>query len=895
MTRRKKVGIGVASVLIVALVVQLIVSLTGGGIANAEQVSVPFNYSSGVIKTGSGSFSTKSSAPASASYTVPKGYKIVEASYFDHASGKTVKLPLSSTGGGGWSGTIKGKAIQVKSSNNQNQGWYAWDRYGGSASNIWKAQGSGACPTGPLSQSSGGCLVGSSPVEYEVVDGYRVPKYPGVIDTNIRFHNKITNSYFTELSDVSGENGLQIDASAVVTPKAGDINVDKDTKSYIDIQMNSTWTIHKRMNSAVPVRDIKVANVTDSLYYDITLTTEFSVVDIKQDWTAPAAQMMVYLYAFNSYAESVTYRYPANVTYTIAPDVQTTPPTSSPTGGSTPAPAGITGDFDVLPSDTINYRDSVTLQPKDIKETGGCTYRYHVFKLSNGTTWTSPMQNSKTQPLRFIYPDSYPSPISAGTVTIQMKVYGTQCSSDWITKTLTVKAPANNHPPYFKLGWFRDGDFTSTVPLTKVVQGTKVMVRPIEDANSTPVSPSDPDGDPFSLTGWDYSRSNSWVASLPDTYGFDPLANYLDRIDTTVTGYHTIYATMKDSLGASYTAGASLEVIPPNPIPLIDGPDTVKENRPVAADAFSSARSYSPVGRNINHSKDEWTNKQTAYTNGTDHDLQTTVKLDVWDDGNPALKSLAPATHTLTIKPDLPPFAKLGVPSLGLRGMSIPIINKSYSPDGDAIVSADYKYKYDALNNGFDDDAWVALSGTLQQTSLTPAKVGKYLFYVKVKEDYGKEGDTSATQASTLTLDIINLAPTVSFVVEGKNEQPVPPVNKDYTPASIANWTLLQTNSNSRALLNSWNPSGNQLIGGSGKNSERQYPNEVEKTISNYTNTYNWFNNFEDAGYGTNNINPYRTMTSARFWKCEITFLFQKNIWTPRKTAGKVRGKPYLI
>ncbi|MEO3944373.1 hypothetical protein [Gorillibacterium sp. CAU 1737] len=853
MNNKRKLGIGVISFLIMAIFTQLMFSLTGGSVANAESVTVPFSYDSSVQRLGDGSYGPNSFATAKVSFS-KQGYTIKRAFYKDLKTGYDKQLVLDKTGN--WSGNVDGLEVQVESNDNFNQGWYAWDRSGGASSNVWRAQGSGACTVAPLTANSGGCLKSSTPVTYSMVSGYKVPDFPGVVDTQISYKNKITMSYFRK--------GTQepVNPSIVAAPKTGGIKVYPDSSRQIIIKMNDKWTISERMSMPdSSIQNLRVTNVTDSLNYEIRMSLDFNQKDIYQPWSSPGAAMMVYIYSFKSTAESVTYRYPYEVTFEIEKDPPlTTPPITTPPPGQTPTPeaASITGDFDILPGNTIEYRESVALQPKDIRTTGTCTYRYHEFRMVNGATWTSSKQTGKTDRISFTYPDNYPAPISAGTVTVQMKVTGSNCSTDWITKTLYVKTPANNHPPFFKLGWFIDGDYTSTIPLTRVVEGTKVMVRIIDDPNSNPVSPSDPDGDPFNLTGWDFSKSTSWVSSLPDQYSFDPLAEVLSGIETTSVGYQRVYATLADTFGASYTAGASLEVVPKNPIPVIEGPKVVKENRPVPEDAFSSAKSYSPTGRKIDHAKDEWTNKQTMYTNGTDHDIQVTVKLHVWDDGSPALKSLSPAEHILTVQPDLPPIGKLDVAPLTLRGLPVTIYNKSYSPDGDPLVAAYYWYKYDANNNGFDDDGWQSLPGTMEKATFTPTKVGKYLLRVRSDEER-KQGSYGEGQ-----LDTINQAPTVSFVIEGKNEQPQPPNRQEYPENTIlTKWSLMQTNTNTRTLLNGWGDSNNVLTGGSGKKAEDFKGYMIDKDWMGYRLSRSWANYYTDAGYGSNGLNPYRTMTNS--------------------------------
>src|SRR5690606_23794929 len=126
---------------------------------------------------------------------------------------------------------------------------------------------------------------------------------------------------------------------------------------------------------------------------------------------------------------------------------------------------------------------------------------------------------------------------------------------------------------------------------------------------------------------------------------------------------------------------------------------------------FHATESYSPAGRQIDHTRNEWTNKQATYMNGTMTDIVIQAYLHVWDNGTPALRSIDLASCSITVKPDLPPIAALEVPPLAIRNQSFDIYNKSYSPDGDIILSTEYKFKYDANNNGFMDDAWQPIMG----------------------------------------------------------------------------------------------------------------------------------------------------------------------------------------
>src|SRR5690606_10241079 len=139
---------------------------------------------------------------------------------------------------------------------------------------------------------------------------------------------------------------------------------------------------------------------------------------------------------------------------------------------------------------------------------------------------------------------------------------------------------------------------------------------------------------------------------------------------------------------------------------------------------------------------------------------------------------------------DEPPVAKLEVVPIGIRGQTYQVYNKSYSPDGDEIETVEYRMRYDAENNGFDDDAWVTMSGNMTSAPFTPTRVGKYQFYIKATEAHGKWDDTLSDPIEVTTMDVQNLAPEVSFEVEGANPQPDHSPKTIYTPQQIYGWNL---------------------------------------------------------------------------------------------------------
>ncbi|MFB9753709.1 PKD domain-containing protein [Paenibacillus hodogayensis] len=414
-----------------------------------------------------------------------------------------------------------------------------------------------------------------------------------------------------------------------------------------------------------------------------------------------------------------------------------------------------------------------------------------------------------------------------------------------------------------------ENDRTGTYPVSQVIVGSQVNLRIIQDPHSNPPSPYDAENDYPITWSWDFAGSaSSWIQGLPAKYKFDNREDHFYNITADQAGNFAIRVTGTDRRGASASQTVFLNVIPPNPIPVAKCPSPVKSGRPVDQTKFSSAGSYSPAGHMIDHSRSEWTNRLTAYTNLTGANI--TVQASLWVYDNAGLKSLFADTCNIVVQPDQPPVGKLDVPPLGLRGQTYTLFNKSYSPDGDIIVSAAYRYKYDAGNNGFDDDPWQAMPGTLNATTFTPNRVGKYLFDVYVCEDYGMCAYASATQTiSLLVLDTINLAPTVSFDIIGKNEQPEINVPIAFNAQAMMNWTLYDVNTN-KQLANpifGWANRNGVLSAGLGKGMERKVDVSASFSLG-QINTYRpYFNPYEDNGFGANRISPYKgidTVDTAR-------------------------------
>lgn len=840
----KKAATLQAALLAVALITGVLWPIGGGGVAFAENISLTYSTDS----YGGNSYSkyptlSPNNIIAKAGYKIKSltivNYQSNDRKIVDAVAGKAL-YDLSSI-------TLAGNELKVKSLENKTgKSYYAWYRYAkGTNGNMWNANFNRIDDS--YNEYGDSRTSGSSQM-----DSYGMPKDPGTVDTNLTLAAVRAVAFKTD-------NGDWVD-----TPY---ITHDKLTgTATVDAQVTVEGPEDGISGKAKPT---KISNYTVDAFPDldrfiVRYTQAFDYVeDNFKPLAAYGAALMVYFSAFTVDLESVTYQYPYRVDVEWDPIVSPSP---------TPAPSGSPMGDDLSV-------ESLTFAPDPFTVRDEVAFTY-VLKNNSSRSWTNFYYNVNGIEKRFTdvlppgktYTGTYQTSISS-PATVKVKVDSrelipeTDESNNEKSVFAAPSAIANNRPPEAKLQWF---DHWTQKRVTSVVEGTVVDLKYVDV--------SDPEGDSVHFNTHFSDGSSGWIKGIPAQGHFDDSQDEFRSINTNggAGSWNNVKGTVTDRFGASTDVSATLDIIPPNPVAVPSCPRYVKENRPVDPNNFNGNMSYSPIGREIDHSRDEWTNKWTSYTNGTPNEITAAISLNVWDKGSPALKSLSPGTCTITVRPDLPPVAKLGVPPLAIRNQNVDLFNNSTSPDGDPMVSAEYKYKYDAANNGFADDAWQSLSGNLTKAGFTPNRVGKYLFYLKITEDYGKWDDTSGDEEATLTMIVTNLAPEVSFEVKGENKQPVvnPPLT--YTADQMLGWQLYQPSSLNKEIANFWTKNSSQKLSlGLGLTFEKpldtwsqSYPGSSLSGIKGFANT----------GLGNNRMSSYRG--AASFTKNDPVLIpYSRDAW----------------
>ncbi|MGG1551372.1 PKD domain-containing protein [Paenibacillus ferrarius] len=364
----------------------------------------------------------------------------------------------------------------------------------------------------------------------------------------------------------------------------------------------------------------------------------------------------------------------------------------------------------------------------------------------------------------------YPGNIHSGRVDIAYKLEDSCGGISTFTQgNFTIGNSPPNRPPDFQIGWFADNDYYSTTPIPDAIVGDRLNVRLLPEI---PPNHYDPD-DELVTFEWEFAKSSSpWIQSFP-SQGWnkgDDKITWLTAPNT--VGDHTIYAKMCDQQGACTEKTATLNIMRPEPVPCINVPNRVVQNRPLPANAINGACSQPAKKRTI--VQEFWTNKLAVYPNvGTE-----TITLEVKDNYGVMNLPENKAVKQMNVVEDKPPIALINLPLIGVRG-NVGFKDMSYSPDGDVIVSTQVSYQYDSDNDGdFDEHASVSIPVTVGGYASLPAlKVGKYRLTVKTTEDWG------LTDTKQFTINIMNDSPEKTFTVTSANpEPPIFNTTNEYEP-----------------------------------------------------------------------------------------------------------------
>ncbi len=755
------------------------------------------------------------------------------------------------------SGTVatNGKTYTVRSEANMGANTYfAWYRYSNSSPDKrWYANHED--DNGIPEQ----ILCGSP--EMELIGGVAMPKYPGcTAKVTFGVHRSVPYKMTDE---------TEIASSLVKVTGFTNVSVMKE------IQVtgpDGTYGKSEGIDTENPINEAYLERIseTDSENFNIKYQQTFQLyprgIEPAESNTAikilgaPGARLMVYFGSFKFDIEGETYKHPDKIRVTYEPD------------GSSPTPSGGTVTPTPTPTTAPTLDDlevvSLTFSPSSFTARDDVKFTY-VFRNNSNRSWSNFYYNygggmdtifTGTLKPGETYTGSWTRKVES-PLTVTVKIDSRNLIPEFNEanneKTVTAipNAVADNDPPEGRLKWFYQG--TERIADT-VVEGTPVDLKYVDV--------KDPDNDPV---GYRMNFSD-WNSTFYKTYmtnrytsgdGYDAFTN----ISTVgAVGNHIARGRLVDPYGGYTDLSASLTVIPPNPVAMCEVPSTTKSRRPLAAGAINANKSYSPLERAIDHSLDEWTNNLPFYVNDTDADTTETVILEkVYD--NTGLASLNRDSCQITVKPDLPPVAKVVAPALAIRGEDYDIVSESHSPDGDPIVEVLWYMRYDANNDEeFNDitDPWTAITGTPSKYVFHPVKIGKYQFKIKVKEDYGKEAE-----AVSGIMDVINLAPEVSFDLTGSNPNPDQNMPQVFTGETIkSTWELYRTNTNVRVNRISeymWQTANGGLSSGAGKNNESSkigvnsiaYPSSPAENKP-YTSPLN------DNGWGRNGLSIYKAFSS---------------------------------
>ncbi|MGF7033413.1 hypothetical protein J2T17_004361 [Paenibacillus mucilaginosus] len=447
-----------------------------------------------------------------------------------------------------------------------------------------------------------------------------------------------------------------------------------------------------------------------------------------------------------------------------------------PSDSCDPPPLGpevVKADFNIEKTPKIPYGEDNGFQPViEVSGGDGCSVKEVFWTATQGAkkhTWTY----TQAAAVAFAGPP-YPGGMGGGMVSVTMKVT-TTCGTvkEAGPKSFEIYLPPGNNPPVFDAAFFDGGTTTFYPPIQQVTLGTVVDLGIVHDTTSDPNTPYDPDGDGIVYT-WDFKNSPSeWLRNLAEEKDYWVHDEHFKLLKANVLGVHKVNVSAIDTRGADGgTKTVTLEVVAPNPVPVITLPPKVVEGRPFTPD-ISCERSYSPDARKgVKIASCTWTGKEPMYPSAGDYP----ITLEVTD--SKGLKSLEPAQVTLPVQPDLPPIVQLDNPGYGVRNSTMYFRDTSYSPDNDPIETHTTKLACDRNNNGLnsDDPAIVVVRDANGNFSYDPVQVGKCKISIFIKEGLGYKKEA----AGDFYFEVVNEAPEVDFYVQGSDFQPPEIISKSF-------------------------------------------------------------------------------------------------------------------
>jgi hypothetical protein len=460
-------------------------------------------------------------------------------------------------------------------------------------------------------------------------------------------------------------------------------------------------------------------------------------------------------------------------------------PSSSCGGGG--GPEVITGSLSVdLP--TVKYGESDTIRLANVSVSGGnnCRLQSGTLVFTQGSYSKSYSLNATGDFSQAFVASPY-NGFGAGSISAVYKIT-TTCGTkkDIGPGNFTVTIDPGLGAPQFQASWFDNAYYSGyNKPVFMVPIGETIslgpIVKPAIPANNDPGSPYDPNGADIIYT-WNFAGSpDPWIQNLGDAksgYGFDPHSDHFSNIKADTKGSHTVQVAVIDTKGAS--AGpfnVTVDIVDPNPVPIITLPPKVVEGRPYSPE-ISCANSYSPYPNRTIVSCDWHGTNLPMYAASGNYDIQ----LDVTDSAG--MKSLSTAHANLYVTPDYPPVAKLANPGTGLRGNQMVFIDQSYSPDDDPISEHTDQLTCDTNNNGsYADETTTTLSPDASgNIFFTPSSVGNCRIHVHIREGLGYQ----KSDDQDFFFAVENDQPGASFSMSGAYQPPAMTL-----PTSISADTLL--------------------------------------------------------------------------------------------------------